>query len=128
MKRFNPNKLYKNPKAGKVAGVCAGIADYFDINVCAIRWIWALGTLFSGIWPGVIVYIILAIVLDGKPREIIDDPEEDAFWREARTKPDYMAVNLKERFRDMERRTRSLEAYITSKQFRLNRQLRELED
>ncbi|GEQ97232.1 hypothetical protein JCM17844_08690 [Iodidimonas gelatinilytica] len=32
MKRFSPNKLYKDPANGKIMGVCAGLADYTGIK------------------------------------------------------------------------------------------------
>ena len=38
----SPNKLYRDPVKGKVMGVCAGVADYFGVEV----WIRSPGTLF----------------------------------------------------------------------------------
>ena len=40
-----------------IAGVCGGIAEYFNIDPIIIRIIW----LFSG--AGIILYIILAVIL-----------------------------------------------------------------
>ncbi len=31
------NRLYRDPDNGKIAGVCAGLADYFSWNVDAVR-------------------------------------------------------------------------------------------
>lgn len=128
MTRFNPNKLYKDPRNGRCLGVCAGIADYFDVRPGVVRLLTIIGAIMTGIWAFVCAYLIMAYVLEKKPEEMYERPEEDEFWRQARTKPEYTAVDLRSRFADVERRTRAMEAYVTSKRFRLDRELRELED
>lgn len=128
MTRFNPNRLYKDPRNGRWCGVCAGIADYFDVRPGVVRLLTIIGTVMTGVWPGLCAYFLLCFILERKPVEMYEDPEEDRFWREVRTKPEYTAVDLTKRFRDVERRTQKLEAYVTSKRFTLDRELRELED
>ena len=54
-------RLVRSINNRKIAGVCAGIADYFDIDPTIIRVIWLLATLIPG--PNIIAYIILWIVL-----------------------------------------------------------------
>ena len=127
MKRVNPNKLYKNRREGKIFGVCAGLADYFGMRAGAVR-ILAVIALLIGHGATIFAYLILALVLEDKPADLYDDPETDDFWRTVRTRPDYTVVNLKERLSDIEKRTRDMEAYMTSKQFRLHRELQRLED
>ena len=39
----NPRRLYRDVEHGVIAGVCAGIADYFGISVRALRWVVVLG-------------------------------------------------------------------------------------
>ncbi|MCK5040969.1 MAG: envelope stress response membrane protein PspC [Sphingomonadales bacterium] len=128
MNTFNPNRLYKNPKDGRFMGVCAGVADYFDIRPGIIRLLTIVAFFMTGIFPTVFVYVLLGFVLEEKPEEIIEDPEEEKFWQKARTKPAYTKVEMQSRYDDIEKRTRHMEAYLTSKQFKLNRELRELED
>ncbi|MBC8312720.1 MAG: PspC domain-containing protein, partial [Candidatus Cloacimonetes bacterium] len=41
-------KLYRNPKDKKLAGVCSGLAEYFEIDVTLIRIIWILFVLLGG--------------------------------------------------------------------------------
>ena len=56
-----PHKLYRDPKGARVAGVCAGLAQYFDVDVTLIR-ILMLVAIFAataGFW----VYIVLWIVV-----------------------------------------------------------------
>ncbi|HNZ61787.1 MAG TPA: PspC domain-containing protein [Paludibacteraceae bacterium] len=53
-----------------IAGVCAGIAEYFGWDATLVRVIYVLLTVFSAAFPGILVYIILWIVM---PRaEIIE--------------------------------------------------------
>lgn len=46
-----------------IAGVCAGIAEYFGWNVTLVRVIYVLLSIFSAGFPGTMVYIILWIVM-----------------------------------------------------------------
>ena len=124
---YNPNRLYKDPRNGRIMGVCAGIADYFDIRPGVIRLMALIGLFMSGFIPAICVYFLLGFVMSPKPDEIYEKPEEDKFWREARTKPDYTSVDLRKRFESIDKRIQSMEAFVTSKQFRLSRELRDLE-
>lgn len=46
-----------------IAGVCAGIAEYFGWDVTLVRVLYLLLSIFSAAFPGIIVYIILWIVM-----------------------------------------------------------------
>ena len=48
-------KLYRNTSDGKIAGVCSGIGDYFEIDPVIIRLLF-LSALFLGV--GIPVYLI----------------------------------------------------------------------
>jgi phage shock protein C len=52
----------------KIAGVCAGVAEYFDIDITLVRAIW-LVLLFVPPAPGLIAYIICWIVMPEEPAE-----------------------------------------------------------
>lgn len=58
-----PRSLRRLPAAGKLGGVCAGLAEYFDIDVTLVRALFAVGSFFSGVLPGLILYLILVAVL-----------------------------------------------------------------
>ncbi len=60
----NKKVIYRDPDNGKVFGVCAGLSDYFEIDVVLMRIIWLLLILFAG--SGLLAYIIVAIVLEPK--------------------------------------------------------------
>ena len=46
-----------------VAGVCAGIAEYFDLDPTLVRVVYAALSLFSAGFPGLLLYIILLIIM-----------------------------------------------------------------
>ena len=58
-------KLYKSGKDKKIDGVCAGIAEYFDIDPTLVRLGFALVALAGG--GGLLAYIICAIVMPRDP-------------------------------------------------------------
>ena len=60
-------KLYKSRTDKKIDGVCAGIAEYADMDPTLVRLLWVIVTLFAG--AGLIAYIIAAIIMPRKPEE-----------------------------------------------------------
>jgi len=46
-----------------VAGVCAGIAEYFDLDPTLVRVVYAALSIFSAGFPGLLLYIILLIIM-----------------------------------------------------------------
>lgn len=54
-----------------IAGVCAGIAEYFGWDKTVVRLGYLLLSIFSAAFPGVLAYIILWIVMpENKGRTI----------------------------------------------------------
>ena len=62
---MNDKKLTRDTANGKLAGVCAGIAKYLDIDVTIIRILWVFITLAGG--SGLIAYIVCALVMPDGP-------------------------------------------------------------
>ena len=58
-------RLFKSDDK-KLAGVCAGLAEYFDLDPTLVRVAYASLTVFSAGFPGVLLYIVLAIVMPRK--------------------------------------------------------------
>jgi phage shock protein C len=57
------------PRANrKIAGVCAGIAEYFDLDVTLVRVLWLVITIFSAIVFGIVAYIVAWIVMPEEPQ------------------------------------------------------------
>ncbi|MDO5035514.1 MAG: PspC domain-containing protein [Porphyromonas sp.] len=54
-------KLYRSKSNKMLAGVCGGIAKYFDMDPTLVRLLWVLFILLGG--SGLLAYIICAIVI-----------------------------------------------------------------
>jgi phage shock protein C len=54
-------KLYRDEFHKKIGGVCAGLAEYFNVDVAIVRLVFVLALIFHG--GGLLVYIIFWIVL-----------------------------------------------------------------
>ena len=66
-------RLYKSDDK-KISGVCGGIAEYFSFDPSIVRIIWAVLTLVTSAFPGIILYIVMAFVLP-------DKSSDDSEWR-----------------------------------------------
>ena len=44
----NSRNLYRDPQKGKIAGVCAGLADYFGVETWIVRLLAITGLIFAG--------------------------------------------------------------------------------
>ena len=53
-------RLHRNKEEGKIAGVCAGLGDYFEIDPVIIRLIFLLALFFGA---GLIVYLIAWVII-----------------------------------------------------------------
>lgn len=58
-------KLYKSTTDRKLCGVCAGIANYLNIDPTVVRLLWALITFLGG--AGVVAYVVCALVIPDEP-------------------------------------------------------------
>lgn len=55
-------KLYRSSNR-ILAGVCGGIAEYFNVDPTLIRVLYAVLSIFSVGFPGILLYIILMILM-----------------------------------------------------------------
>ncbi|TEB07588.1 DNA-binding transcriptional activator PspC [Pelotomaculum schinkii] len=55
------NRLYRSRKNKMIAGVAAGMAEYFEVDVTLVRLLWVLSVMLGG--SGILVYIIAAVVI-----------------------------------------------------------------
>jgi len=65
-----PKKLIRSRADRKIAGVCAGMGHYLDLDVTLVRLVWVLVTILAGIFPGVVVYVLAWIVIPEEPAAI----------------------------------------------------------
>ncbi|NQY01967.1 MAG: PspC domain-containing protein [Halieaceae bacterium] len=141
--------LYRNTREGKIAGVCAGLADHWDIAHWVVRLLWVGAFIFTGtlaLWAYIGAWILLA------PRPIRRD--EDSFsaadvedYEEAEIEMEYderyhdyrprkvfryseaSSVRLKrarDRLDAALRRVEDMETYVTSRQYNLNKEFSKL--
>ena len=61
-------RLYRVEEGKKLAGVCGGVAEYFNIDPTVVRLGWALVSAFAG--AGIIAYIAAAIIMPVKSEVI----------------------------------------------------------
>lgn len=57
-------RIYKIREQKKLCGVCAGVAEYFDLDPTLVRVLWAAISLGYGV--GVIAYLVCAVVFPDK--------------------------------------------------------------
>jgi phage shock protein C len=67
MENKEKKKLTRSRTNKVFAGICGGLADYFDVDAVLLRLGWTLVVVFTGIFPGVIVYILAIFII---PKEI----------------------------------------------------------
>jgi len=58
-------KLIRPRLGRKIAGVCLGFSEYFDVDVTLVRIVWLITLLMTGF--GLITYIIAWIVMPEEP-------------------------------------------------------------
>jgi phage shock protein C len=59
-------KLTRSVSDRMLCGVCGGIAEYLDVDPTIIRVAYVVMSLFSVAFPGLILYIILALIIPQK--------------------------------------------------------------
>ena len=67
---MSEKKLVRPNENRMIAGVCAGLGNYFDIDPTIIRILFVLFAIFVG--GGILVYLVLWLVM---PQEAGDDAE-----------------------------------------------------
>ncbi|EJX06604.1 protein containing PspC domain protein [gut metagenome] len=54
-----------------LAGVCAGLADFFGLDVSLVRVVYALATVFTA-FAGGIIYFILLLIIPEEPNRFLN--------------------------------------------------------
>ncbi|NVK26040.1 MAG: envelope stress response membrane protein PspC [Gammaproteobacteria bacterium] len=151
----NRKPLQRIPEQGKIAGVCAGVAEYTNVETWLVRVIWFSGFILSGGFF-FIAYIAGWFILDKREptgsssrrnkanqggfsfnvkdqwHRMSDDDDIDRTV-EVKTKvwqagePPRMAFrDITRQFDSIERRVRNVEGYVTSNEFTLKREINRL--
>ena len=139
--------FYRDKDQKKVCGVCAGLADYWNVEKWQVRFAAVMGLIFipSLTVPG---YFFLHFIMDDKPYyRKASERYEDAHVRESvsgdkskqrgglqarkkRTKSDLTDAQAfsaaRQKFVDIESRVRLIEAHVTSSKFELQREFKKI--
>jgi len=116
--------LYRS-RNGMVFGVCRGIAEYLDFSVFWTRVIGIALLVFSGIWPGIALYVIAALLI--KPEPVVPfEEEQDREFYDSYVNSRTMALHrLKRSFENLDRRIRRMEDIVTAPDYDWDRRLNE---
>jgi len=61
-------RLYRSKNNRVIAGIFGGLGEYFDVDPVLLRLIWVLVTVFSGFFPGIIVYLLAIFLVPEKKK------------------------------------------------------------
>lgn len=122
----NPHRLFKDPENGVIFGVCAGLAAYFGLQVWQVR-VAAVVSLLIFMPQTILAYLVLAAILPRRPAQLYRTPEEEEFWRSVSGTPRETFSALRHRFRDFDERIAAMERTVTSNEFKLDRDIRNLD-
>jgi len=68
-------RLTRSTSDKMIAGVCGGLATYFNVDPSLVRVGFALMTLASGGFPGIVAYVVMMIVV---PEDTADSQAQSA--------------------------------------------------
>lgn len=144
-------ELFRDTKNGKLAGVCAGVADYFGWEIWLVR-IFFVSGLLLGLEFLLLMYIAAWVILDKKKDRLIDkvkvqaesayanysnkrandnDIENESIKVKARVwqagePPKQAFHDIRRKFKRLEHKLRAMERYVTSSEFNLSREINKL--
>lgn len=125
-------ELYKDPVHGKITGVCAGIANYFGLEVWLVRIIVISVTLLGGWFIVGLAYVALSLMLEKRPGGLYEDDVYEKThtlkqrpWRQGEA-PRELLDNLTGDLNKMESSVRKMEAYVVSDAHKVNREFKKL--
>lgn len=122
MSRLRYRGMYRS-RQGAVFGVCRGLARHFDFSVFWVRVI-AFGLiLFTGVWPGVVLYILAALLMKSEPVLPVESETEREFYDRYADSHHDAAQRLRRRYDTLEKRIRRMEDVVTSREFDWDRRL-----
>lgn len=120
-----PEGLVRDTEMGKIAGVCAGIGGYFGVKTKWVRIAFILAAIFFFFPTTLIIYGVLAILMPRAPSGFsYDTVSERAQPGQPAATP--VHTNLQEHFGTLDRRLANMEAWVTSEDYRLRQQFKNL--
>ncbi len=125
-------ELYRDPINGKLSGVCAGLANYFGLEVWLVRIMVISAALLGGSFLVILAYLAMTFMIEKQPRRYVDElksKQEHTLkqkpWEQGQT-PEFLLNTLESDFEKIERDVRNIEAYVTSDTFKVNREFKNM--
>lgn len=67
MEHTEHKKLYRSTTDRVFAGICGGLGEYLNIDSTILRLVWTLIVIFTGLVPGVLVYLLAIFIIPQRP-------------------------------------------------------------
>ncbi|WP_428773399.1 envelope stress response membrane protein PspC [Vibrio sp.] len=129
---MNSRELYRDVENGKISGVCAGLANYFGVEVWLIRILVISAALLGGSFLVILAYVALTLMLEKQPGNYVEklkSQQEHSLknkpWQQGQS-PQSLLDTLEKDFTSIEQQIQSIEAYVTSDAFKVNREFNRL--
>jgi phage shock protein C len=118
-------RFYRSRDRAVIAGVCAGLADYFGFNLRITRVLAVISLLMA---PPVtlLVYFGVVLLIPAAPKSPVGTAYDEEFRRAVRSDPMRTLHEVKRRFQSLDGRLARLERYVTSSRFSLDQEFRKL--
>lgn len=123
-----PKRLRRNKIDGVFGGVCAGFGDHFGMDHLLVRILYVLSVLFLGV-PLFIYFVLWIFIPSDKRAPYVREYREARRARREQPEAPVRTASfrdVKSKFRSLEGRLQDLERSITSKEWKLNREFRDL--
>lgn len=118
-------RFYRNRDRAVIAGVCAGLADYFGFNLKVTR-VLAVISLLMAMPVTLVAYFGAVLLVPATPVDIHEAPFDADFRRAVRSSPRQTLSDVRRRFQSLDSRLARLERYVTSPRFNLDQEFRKL--
>ncbi|MEH0666218.1 envelope stress response membrane protein PspC [Vibrio scophthalmi] len=129
---MSKRELYRDPANGKLSGVCAGLANYFSLEVWLVRILVISAALLGGSFLVLLAYVALSFMLEKMPASYQAEMESEQGhklkskpWEKGQA-PSALLDNIEQEFDQLEGKIRDMEAYVTSDTFSVEREFRSL--
>ncbi|HZJ88304.1 MAG TPA: PspC domain-containing protein [Sphaerochaeta sp.] len=107
------NELYRSPN-GRIFGVVTGLAERTNLSAPMLRLIVFILVIFSGVVPGVILYLIAALLIPMRP-----EVDTASFYQErqqSRANSAAEEARLRAEYQRLKKRIEELESEILNKE------------
>lgn len=124
----NPKRFFRSRNDSVISGVCGGIAERFGWDSTLVRILTVLLTIFMMGPVALVAYIVICLVTPRTPLGYESfSADEDAFWRGVSDRPRATFGTIKYSFMDLEERLKNIERTVTSEEWRLRQEFKDLE-